>query len=158
MFTVKEGSCPLAQAVSSQHSSSSHKESSAQMRDSLATLTMWLRRRSLDKSHFEDRGVIPFINLHSLVSNMTACCKAPQCGTSAKLRRILRSAPVSWKQTVPPYPTIASRGGTAYSTSTSLKPSCADCLAAGMAVDAARLRAGTTAWDRDLEMELMVGC
>ena len=81
-------------------------------------------------------------------------CSAAQCGTSAKLRRILRSAPVSSKHTVPPYPTIASSGGTAYKISTALKPSCADCFAAGIAEDAARRTAGTIA----LEMEFIRSC
>ena len=57
------------------------------------------------------------------------------------------------KQTVPPYPTSAKRGGTAYSTSEIFAVSC---LAAGMAVEAARLKAGTTAWERDREIEFIV--
>ena len=39
-------------------------------------------------------------------------------------------------------------------TSTSLKPSLADCVAAGAAVEAARLTAGTIVWVMDREMEL----
>ena len=56
---------------------------------------------------------------------------------------------------MPPYPTSAKRGGTAYSTS-EIFADC--CLAAGMAVEAARLKAGTTAWERDREIEFICCC